>query len=87
MLLALFGLTMGQAVVWYTGQFYAQFFLEKTLKVDGALANLLIATALLIGTPFFVFFRLAVGQDRPQVDHHHRLRAGGGDLSSRSSRP
>lgn len=55
-LLALFGLTMGQAVVWYTGQFYAQFFLEKTLKVDGALANLLIATSLLIGTPFFVFF-------------------------------
>ena len=55
-LLALFGLTMGQAVVWYCGQFYAQFFLEKTLKVDGALANLLIASALLIGTPFFVFF-------------------------------
>ncbi|PHY18456.1 MFS transporter [Caulobacter sp. BP25] len=55
-LLALFGLTMGQAVVWYTGQFYAQFFLEKTLKVDGALANMLIATSLLIGTPFFVFF-------------------------------
>jgi MFS family permease len=55
-LLALFGLTMGQAVVWYCGQFYAQFFLEKTLKVDGALANLLIASALLIGTPFFVVF-------------------------------
>lgn len=55
-LLALFGLTMGQAVVWYCGQFYAQFFLEKTLKVDGPLANLLIASALLIGTPFFVFF-------------------------------
>jgi len=54
--LALIGLTMGQAVVWYTGQFYAQFFLEKTLKVDGALANTLIATGLLIGTPFFVFF-------------------------------
>lgn len=55
-LLALFGLTMGQAVVWYTGQFYAQFFLEKTLKLDGAHANMLIATSLLIGTPFFVFF-------------------------------
>ncbi len=55
-LLSLFGLTMGQAVVWYSGQFYAQFFLEKTLKLDGALANLLIATSLLIGTPFFVFF-------------------------------
>ena len=55
-LLALFGLTAGQAVVWYAGQFYAQFFLEKTLKVDGALANLLIASALVVGTPFFVFF-------------------------------
>jgi MFS family permease len=53
-LLALVGLTMGQAVVWYTGQFYALFFLEKTLKLDGALANTLVAVALLIGTPFFV---------------------------------
>ncbi|MFN3524140.1 MAG: MFS transporter [Phenylobacterium sp.] len=55
-LLALVGLTAGQAVVWYTGQFYALFFLEKTLKVDGALANILIAASLLIGTPFFVVF-------------------------------
>jgi len=55
-LLALVGLTAGQAVVWYTGQFYALFFLEKTLKVDGALTNSLVAIALLIGTPFFVFF-------------------------------
>ncbi len=46
----------GQAVVWYTGQFYALFFLEKTMKVDGATANILIAIALAIGTPFFVFF-------------------------------
>jgi MFS family permease len=55
-LLALFGLTAGQAVVWYTGQFYALFFLTQTLKVDGASANILIAVALLIGTPFFLFF-------------------------------
>ena len=55
-LLALFGLTAGQAVVWYTGQFYALFFLTQTLKVDGTSANILIAVALLIGTPFFVFF-------------------------------
>src|SRR5258708_21326913 len=55
-LLALVGLTMGQAVVWYTGQFYALFFLTQTLKVDGPTANILIAVALLIGTPFFIFF-------------------------------
>ncbi|QGZ55524.1 MFS transporter [Paraburkholderia acidiphila] len=55
-LLALFGLTAGQAVVWYTGQFYALFFLTQTLKVDGSSANILIALALLIGTPFFLFF-------------------------------
>ena len=55
-ILALVGLTAGQAVVWYTGQFYALFFLEKTLKVDGVLTNELVAIALLIGTPFFVVF-------------------------------
>jgi len=55
-LLALVGLTAGQAVVWYTGQFYALFFLEKTLKVDGPLTNMLVAAALLIGTPFFILF-------------------------------
>ena len=43
-------------MVWYTGQFYALFFLEQTLKVDGATANMLIAVALLLGTPFFVVF-------------------------------
>jgi hypothetical protein len=52
----LFGAVAGQAVVWYTGQFYALFFLEKTLKVDGATANILIAIALALATPFFVFF-------------------------------
>ncbi|CAG4888735.1 MFS transporter [Paraburkholderia gardini] len=55
-ILALVGLTAGQAVVWYTGQFYALFFLTQTLKVDGTSANILIALALLIGTPFFLFF-------------------------------
>ncbi|MBS0490106.1 MULTISPECIES: MFS transporter [unclassified Phenylobacterium] len=55
-LLALVGLTAGQAVVWYTGQFYALFFLEKTLKVDGPLTNTLVAFALILGTPFFVVF-------------------------------
>ena len=55
-LLALLGGTMGQGVVWYTGQFYALFFLEKMLKVDGVLTNELVAVALLLGTPFFVLF-------------------------------
>ncbi|NEX59720.1 MFS transporter [Noviherbaspirillum galbum] len=55
-ILALIGLTAGQAVVWYTGQFYALFFLTQTLKVDGATANLLIAASLVIGTPFFIIF-------------------------------
>ncbi len=55
-LLALVGLTMGQAVVWYTGQFYALFFLTQTLKIDGPTANILIAIALLLATPFFLFF-------------------------------
>ncbi|WP_447764089.1 MFS transporter [Sphingopyxis panaciterrae] len=55
-IIALFGAVAGQAVVWYAGQFYALFFLEKTLKVDGATANILIAIALALGTPFFIFF-------------------------------
>ncbi|NMM27806.1 MAG: MHS family MFS transporter [Glaciimonas sp.] len=55
-ILALFGLTAGQAVVWYTGQFYTLFFLIQTLKVNGQTANLLIAASLLLGTPFFIVF-------------------------------
>ncbi len=55
-LIVLFGAVVGQAVVWYTGQFYALFFLEKTLKVDLFTTNILMAVALGIGTPFFVFF-------------------------------
>jgi MFS family permease len=55
-LLALFGATAGQAVVWYGGQFYALLFLEKTLQVDPTSAQLVMAAALLIATPFFVVF-------------------------------
>jgi MFS family permease len=55
-ILALLGLTAGQAVVWYTGQFYALFFLTTIAKVDNVTANLLIAASLIIGTPFFIFF-------------------------------
>ncbi|PQA85224.1 MFS transporter [Limnohabitans sp. TS-CS-82] len=55
-ILALIGLTAGQAVVWYSGQFYALFFLTQALKVDGATANILVAVSLLIGTPFFIIF-------------------------------
>ncbi|MDZ7867034.1 MFS transporter [Acidovorax sp.] len=55
-LLALVGLTAGQAVVWYTGQFYALFFLTQQLKVDTVTAQLMVAAALLIGLPFFIVF-------------------------------
>jgi MFS family permease len=55
-ILALIGLTAGQAVVWYSGQFYALFFLTQALKVDGPTANVLVALSLVIGTPFFVVF-------------------------------
>ncbi len=55
-ILALLGLTAGQAVVWYCGQFYALFFLTTIAKVDSTTANLLIAGSLAIGTPFFIVF-------------------------------
>jgi MFS family permease len=55
-LLALLGATAGQGVVWYTGQFYALFFLVITLKVDYITAYWLIGLSLVIGTPFFIFF-------------------------------
>ena len=54
--LALVGLTMGQAVVWYTGQFYALYFLTQTLKIEAATAQILTAVALLLATPFFIIF-------------------------------
>src|ERR1700747_3591126 len=55
-LVAVLGAVMGQGVVWYTGQFYALFFLQSILKVDGYTANLLIAWSLLVGTGFFIVF-------------------------------
>ena len=55
-LLALLGATMGQGVVWYTGQFYALFFLQITLKLDFQTTYILVGVALLLGTPFFIFF-------------------------------
>ncbi len=55
-LLALLGLTAGQAVVWYTGQFYALYFLTQTLGVDANIANILVALALLLACPFFIVF-------------------------------
>jgi len=54
--LALLGGTAGQAVVWYTGQFYALFFLLQSLKIDGLIANILIGASLILGTPFFLLF-------------------------------
>jgi MFS family permease len=56
MLLVLFGAAAGQAVVWYTGQFYALFFLQNVLKVDFVKANIIVAVALALGTPFFIVF-------------------------------
>jgi MFS family permease len=55
-LICLLGAVMGQAVVWYTGQFYALFFLERMLRVDGATTNILTAIALILATPGFIFF-------------------------------
>jgi len=55
-ILALIGAVIGQAVVWYTGQFYALFFLQSILKVDGQSANIMVACALILGTGFFVLF-------------------------------
>jgi len=55
-LLALFGAAMGQGVIWYTGQFYAMSFLQKVMNISSMQVDYLMATALLMGTPFFVFF-------------------------------
>lgn len=73
MVLALFGATAGQGVVWYTGQFYALYFLQNTLKVDFLTSNLVISVALLLGVPFFVVFgRLSdrVGRKRVMLTGH-----------------
>ena len=55
-LLALFGATMGQGVIWYTGQFYAMNFMKTVLAIDSSQVDMLLGIALLFGTPFFVFF-------------------------------
>ena len=55
-ILALFGATAGQGVIWYTGQFYALYYLQTVLKVDFVVTNQIIAMALLLGTPFFIVF-------------------------------
>jgi nitrate/nitrite transporter NarK len=55
-LLALFGATMGQGVVWYTGQFYAMSFIEKTMSIDKDIADNIMLVSLALGTPFFVLF-------------------------------
>jgi len=55
-LISLFGATAGQGVVWYTGQFYALFYLQTILKVNATSANYIVAAALLLGLPFFVLF-------------------------------
>lgn len=55
-ILALVGATMGQGVIWYTGQFYALYYLQTVLKIDFVIANQIIAVALLLGTPFFIVF-------------------------------
>jgi MFS family permease len=55
-LIALFGATMGQGVVWYTGQFYAYYYLQTILKIEYVAATQIISIALLLGTPFFIFF-------------------------------
>ncbi|EYD74093.1 Permease of the major facilitator superfamily [Rubellimicrobium mesophilum DSM 19309] len=55
-LIALFGLTMGQAVVWYSGQFYALFFMQNVVKLDSFTANVFVAWSLILGTGFFLFF-------------------------------
>ena len=79
-LLALFGAVVGQAVVWYSGQFYALFFLQNILKVDGQSAK---HHGRGIAAPrhrLLRLLRLAVGQDRPQADHHGRPAARHGHL-------
>jgi hypothetical protein len=55
-LIALFGLVAGQAVVWYSGQLYALFFLQNVIKVDSFTANVLVAWSLVLGTGGFIFF-------------------------------
>ena len=73
MLISLFGATAGQGVVWYTGQFYALFYLQTILKVNVTSATYIVAAALVLGMPLFVVLRRALRPHRPQEDHDGRL--------------
>ena len=75
-LISLFGATAGQGVVWYAGQFYALFYLQTVLKVNATSTTYIIAIALLLGMPFFVFFG-ALSDRIGKTDHDARLFAGG----------
>ena len=67
-LIALFGVVMGQGVIWYTGQFYAMSFLEKVCMLDKVQSDIIMVIALLLGTPFFIFFgRLSDRIDRKKI--------------------
>jgi len=68
-LISLFGATAGQGVVWYTGQFFALFYLQSILKVNATSANYVVAIALLLAMPFFVFFRRALGPHRAKKNN------------------
>ena len=85
-LLALLGATAGQGVVWYTGQFYALFFLQITLKVDYLLAYQLIGLVAPDRDAVLHLLRLALRPDRPAQDHPGRLRSSPRSPTSRSSR-
>jgi hypothetical protein len=74
MALSLFGATAGQGVVWYTGQFYALFYLQKVLAIESRLANILVAAALLLAMPLFVVFGAL--SDRAQEADDVGLRPG-----------
>ena len=86
-LIALLGLTAGQAVVWYSGQFYALFFLQNVIKVDSFSANVFVAWSLILGTGGFLVFGCAVRPYRPQADHPGGLPDRGGHLLARVPAP
>ena len=85
-LVALFGAAAGQGVVWYTGQFYALFFLTDTLKLDWKTAYIIVADRARARHGAVHLLRLAVRPDRPQEDHDGRLPARRADATSRSTR-
>ena len=76
-LISLFGATAGQGVVWYTGQFYALFYLQTILKVNVTSANYIVATSLLLGMPFFVVFGGLSDRIGRKKNHDGGMPAGG----------